>query len=165
MSAFERMMSGAHISDVEILADASAAMAAGAGGGDTTHSQQVARNRDFTEADDVHFAVSNNAGLPTNLAPNAATILQTAPSTPYKPRAMTIPSDQCIGLYIQQVEYGPFRFIDGGPVPASAHSEVSLNQFIQWPTIQTSAAVKITLYNDTNNTKRLSVDFRGTRVR
>lgn len=166
----ERLIRAAHLAqgglgDVEVLADAAAAMAAGAGGGSTTHGDQVARNIDFTQADDVHFAVSNFAGLPTNLLPNVATILQSAPSTPYKPRAMTIPSDQCIGLYIQQIEYGAFRFIDGGPVPASAHSEVSLNQFIQWPTIQTSAQVKITLYNDTNNTKRLTVDFRGTRVR
>lgn len=159
-NAFDQVLRNAHLGDVEVLADAALA----AGGGSPTDGP-VARNVDFTNADDVHFGVSNNKGLPTNCPANSEVIIQNRPSTPYRPRAMVIASEQCPGLYIRQIEYGPFRFIDGSCIPASAHSEVSLNQFIRWPTIQTSSDVTITLYNDTALVKNVAVDFRGTRVR
>jgi len=158
-NAFDQVLQNAHLGDVEVLADAALAAQGG-----TSSDGPVARNIDYDKADDVHFGVSNIKGQPTTCPPGIS-ILQNRPSTPYKPRAMVIASEQCPGLYIQQIEYGPFRFVDGSCIPASAHSEVSLNQFIRWPTIQTSSDVTITLFNDTIADKRIAVDFRGTRVR
>lgn len=165
MNDFARMMKlarDAHLGDVEILADAS--IAAAAGGTESDHGV-LTRELEYKNTDDIHFGVSNNKGLPTTVPANSELILSSHPSTPFKPRAMTVSSDQAIGLYFRQIEYGPFRFIDGSVVPASAHTEVSLNQFVQWPTIQTSSDVTITMYNDTNTDKRVAIDFRGTRVR
>ena len=74
-------------------------------------------------------------------------------------------SDDChLGLSNQTA--GPFNAIEGDPVPAAAHSEVSLTQFVSYPTIQANSPMKVELLNVSGADKtNVAIDVRGTRLR
>jgi len=79
---------------------------------------------------------------------------------------MIIPSYLQVGLFIAQITIGPFNAVEGDPVPAAGHSEVSLNQFVSWPTIQANSPIKFALNNClTTDITNLSIDVRGIRLR
>ena len=123
------------------------------------------KENDYTKSDDIHLGLaSGNQGGQAH-ATLTAVNFQAAPSDPFKPRALIIPSTHQWQLYIRAIRIGSFNAIDGDDIPAEAHSEVSLSQFVSWPTIQAQQNIIITMWNQAGWNKRYSIDLRGTRVR
>ena len=122
-------------------------------------------DRAYSNSDDVHLGISS--GSPGGLVHAAGTaVLFTAqPADPFKPHAFIIPSSHSWELYIRSIQIGSWNGTDGDDVPAEAHSEVSLSQFVEWPTIQQSQPIRITMWNQAPWNKRYALDLRGTRLR
>jgi len=163
-TAYEMLLHGASRNDragmngpIEIMADPAVA----------GESQNPTRYKDvdYTKSDDIHLGLaSGNQGGQVH-ATLTAVNFQAAPSDPFKPRALIIPSSHSWQLYIRAIKIGSFNAVDGDDIPAEAHSEVSLSQFVSWPTIQAQQAIVVTMWNQAPWNKRYSIDLRGTRVR
>lgn len=124
------------------------------------------RDMDYTKSDDCHLGLSNQTAGGVTITNNNSLVIQGTPTSPFKPRCMTIPSYLQIGLFIKQVNIGPFNAVEGDPVPAAAHSEVSLTQFVSYPTIQANSPMKVELLNVSGADKtNVAIDVRGTRLR
>jgi hypothetical protein len=121
--------------------------------------------KEYSKSDDIHLGLATGSlgGLPH---PTLTAVNYTAaPSDPFKPRALIIPSSHSWQLYIRAIRIGSFNAVDGDDIPAEAHSEVSLSQFVSWPTVQANQNVVITMWNQAPWDKRYSIDLRGTRLR
>jgi len=126
---------------------------------------------EYKNADDCHLGCSNKTpggvtipaavgGIPGQL------VIEGIPTSPFKPRACVIPSYLQVDLFMQQGPIGPFNIIEGDPVPVAAHSEVSLNQFVDWPMIQSNSPIRFTMLNASAADKvHVAIDIRGTRFR
>lgn len=124
------------------------------------------RDVDYSKSDDCHLGLSNQTAGGVTIGAGASVVIQGTPTSPFKPRCMTIPSYLQIDLFIKQVNIGPFNAIEGDPVPAAAHSEVSLTQFVSYPTIQANSPMKVELLNASAVAKTgVAIDVRGTRLR
>lgn len=123
------------------------------------------QDKEYTKSDDIHLGVAS--GSPGGLVHPAGTALlfESQPSEPFKPKAMIIPSSHTYRLYVRDIRIGSFNAVDGDDIPAETHSEVSLSQFVSWPTIQQNQSIKITMFNQASWDKRYSIDLRGTRLR
>lgn len=130
----------------------------------------------YNHSDDCHLGCANgsqNGAYVPGASGIQGTIVSGVPTSPYKPLAMIIPSYQQVGLYIAQITIGPFNAIEGDPIPAAGHSEVSLNQFVSWPTIQANSPIRFSIINASgldigavdNSVAGLSIDVRGIRLR
>jgi hypothetical protein len=143
---------------VEILEDPAVQQAAA----NPTRFQDIA----YSKSDDCHLGLSNQTAGGVTIAAGTALLIQGTPTSPFKPKAMTIPSYLQIDLFIVQGQIGPFNFIEGDPVPAAAHSEVSLTQFVSLPTIQANSPMRVTLLNASAADKtHVAIDVRGVRLR
>ena len=121
---------------------------------------------DYRHSDDCHLGCANQSPIGTTITALQSATIQGVPTSPFKPVACVIPSYQNVGLFIQQVTIGPFNAVEGDAVPAAAHSEVSLTQFVSWPTIQANSPIKFFLNNaNTTDITNLSIDVRGIRLR
>jgi hypothetical protein len=124
------------------------------------------RETEYKNSDDCHLGLSNQVAGGVTIANFAQVVVQGTPTSPFKPQAMTIPSFLQIGLFIVQVNIGPFNAVEGDPVPAAAHSEVSLTQFVSYPMIQANSPMKVTLLNVSGADKtNVAIDVRGIRLR
>ena len=123
------------------------------------------QDKEYTKSDDIHLGIASGSAGGLVHAAGTALLFFAAPSDPFKPRALIIPSSHSWQLYLRSVKIGSFNAVDGDDVPAEAHSEVSLSQFVSWPTIQQSQQIQITMFNGAPWNKRYSMDLRGTRLR
>jgi hypothetical protein len=147
---------------VEVLEDPAIALP---NAGDARNPQQFT-DIQYRNADDCHLGCSNQTAGGVTIAAGTALNVQGTPTSPFKPRSVVIPSYLQVDLFIDQVTIGPFNAIEGDPVPAAGHSEVSLNQFVSWPTIQANSPIKFILRNASATDKlHVAVDIRGTRLR
>jgi hypothetical protein len=124
------------------------------------------QDTEYRNADDCHLGLSNGSAGGVTVASASTLLISGTPTSPFKPVAMVIPSYLQIDLFITQVTIGPFNAIEGDPIPAAAHSEVSLTQFVKYPTIQANSPMKVTLLNVSGADKtHVAIDVRGTRLR
>ena len=130
------------LSDIEVLEDP-AAMAAPGDQGKTT----IYKNVEYKNKDDVHLGISSNTPGGITIAAGKTGTLIGTPTSPCKPRAFTIPSYLQVNLFVQSVIIGPFNAVEGDPVPAAVHSEVSFAQAVSWPMIQSNSPIKVNLLN------------------
>jgi hypothetical protein len=120
----------------------------------------------YKNADDCHLGCSNKIAGGITIAAGLAAVIEGVPTSPFKPRAVVVPSYLQIDLFMVQVTIGPFNAIEGDPVPCAAHSEVSLNQFVNWPMIQANSPIRFNFLNASAADKlHVAVDVRGTRFR
>lgn len=98
----------------------------------------------FTAQDRIDLGFQNNGAA---IAPGAEVIFIAQASTPFKPEEFVIPSYLAPDLAVTAVNIGPNSYIDGGPVQASAYTEVATTRKVSWATVQTSVQIKITLRN------------------
>lgn len=160
-NAYEALGLG-NMGAVEVLEDPAIALASA---GDARQPQQFT-DIQYKNADDCHLGASNATPGGVTIAAGAVVTVSGTPTSPFKPRAVVIPSYLQVDLFIDQVTIGPFNAIEGDPVPAAGHSEVSLNQFVSWPTIQANSPIKFALRNASAADKtHVAVDIRGTRLR
>jgi hypothetical protein len=163
-TAYEMLLHGAGKVDraglngpIEVLGNAALA-------GETKEPTRY-KDKDYTQSDDIHLGLaSGNQGGQVH-ATLTAVNFQAAPSDPFKPRALIVPSTHQWQLYIRAIKIGSFNAVDGDDIPAEAHSEVSLSQFVDWPTVQPQQNVVVTMWNQAPWNKRYSIDLRGTRLR
>lgn len=134
--------------------------------------QDQARNptqyRDVTyrASDDCHLGCSNKIAGGVTVGAGLTVVIEGVPTSPFKPKAVVVPSYLQIDLFMVQVTIGPFNAIEGDPVPVCSHSEVSLNQFVSWPTIQANSPIRFQLLNASAADKlHVAVDVRGLRLR
>jgi hypothetical protein len=148
---------------VEILEDPAVAVNRATAETDATEYEQLV----YKNKDDCHLGCSNQVLGGVTIPAASPLSIQGVPTSPFKPKNVMIPSYQQIDLFIQQVTIGPFNAIEGDGVPAASHSEVSLTQFVSWPTIQANSPIRFNMYNaDPVNAKvRLAIDVRGIRLR
>ena len=123
------------------------------------------QENEYTKSDDIHLGLASGSLGGLVHATLTAVDFIAAPSDPFKPHAMIIPSSHSWQLYIRAIKIGSFNAVDGDDIPAEAHSEVSLSHFVSWPTIQAQQAIKVTMWNQAGWNKRYSIDLRGTRLR
>ena len=124
------------------------------------------RETQYKNKDDCHLGISNGIAGGIPIAAGGTAVLEGSPSSPFKPRAFTIPSYLQVDLFIVGVVIGPFNAVEGDPVPAAVHSEVSFAQAVSWPMIQTSGKIKVTLFNAGAVAKaNVACSCRGTRYR
>jgi len=120
---------------------------------------------EYTKSDDIHLGIATGSQGGLVHATLTAALFQAQPSDPFKPRALVVPSSHSWQLYIRAIKIGSFNAVDGDDIPAEVHSEVSLSQFVSWPTIQANQPIQITMWNQAGWNKRYSIDLRGTRLR
>lgn len=123
-------------------------------------------NIEYSHVDDCHLGVANGVPGGDTITAGTAKVFEGTPTSPFKPKAMMIPSYLQVNLFVQQVAIGPFIAVEGDMIPAAAHSEVSLTQFVDWPMIQANSPIRVTLYNaDASDKPNISIDIRGMRFR
>ena len=159
-NAYDALRLSAQLGDIEVLEDPA---------------QQVERPEnsgvkymgvEYKNADDCHLGCSNKVTGGVTVAAGTAVIIEGIPTSPFKPRACVVPSYLQVDLFMQQVTIGPFNAVEGDPVPTCAHSEVSLNQFVNWPMIQANSPIRFVMYNAAAADKlHVAIDVRGTRFR
>jgi hypothetical protein len=123
------------------------------------------QDKEYSHADDIHLGLASGSQGGQVHATLTAVNFQAAPSDPFKPKAMIIPSTHQWQLYVRAIRIGSFNAIDGDDIPAEAHSEVSLSHFVSWPTIQPNQPIIVTMWNQAGWNKRYAIDLRGTRLR
>lgn len=124
------------------------------------------RDVEYKNSDDCHLGCSNKTAGGVTIAAASGLIIEGVPTSPFKPRAVVIPSYLQIDLFMQQVTIGPFNAIEGDPIPVASHSEVSLNQFVSWPTIQANSPIRFNMLNASAVAKdHVAIDVRGARLR
>lgn len=124
------------------------------------------RDVEYRNADDCHLGCSNKTAGGVTIGAGLGLIIEGVPTSPFKPKAVVIPSYLQIDLFMQQVTIGPFNAIEGDPIPVASHSEVSLNQFVSWPTIQANSPIRFNMLNASAAAKdHVAVDVRGARLR
>jgi hypothetical protein len=152
---------GMGMNDIEVL-EAPAVQADTPAAGATIRYKGV----EYKNADDCHLGCSSKAQGGVTIGAGLTAILEGTPTSPFKPRACVIPSYLQIDLFMVQGTIGPFNIVEGDPVPVAAHSEVSLNQFVDWPMIQSNSPIRFTLLNASAAPKlHVAIDIRGTRFR
>lgn len=157
-TAYDALGLPSEMGAVEILEDPAVQQ----GAQNPTRFQDIA----YSKSDDCHLGLSNQAQGGVTVANGASVVISGTPTSPFKPKAMTIPSYLQIGLFIKQVNIGPFNAVEGDPVPAAAHSEVSLTQFVSYPTIQANSPMRVELLNVSGADKtNVAIDVRGIRLR
>jgi hypothetical protein len=157
-TAYDALGLPANMGAVEILEDPAVQQQAS----NPTRFQDIA----YSKSDDCHLGLSNQVAGGVTILNGASLVVAGVPTSPFKPKAMTIPSYLQIGLFIKQVNIGPFNAVEGDPVPAAAHSEVSLTQFVSYPTIQANSPMKVELLNVSGADKtNVAIDVRGIRLR
>ncbi len=152
MNAYDRMTMG----DVDIMGDPAAAV-----------QQQEPKFRyvekEYQNCDEIQIGIGGGA---VALVPNTPTQFQVQVNTPFKPNRVVIPSSLQPNLYVVQIAYGPYNFIDGAPVPSHCFSEVSTeNNKVNWPTVQTSQNIIFTLVNRGLANIFPSIALKGLRLR
>lgn len=149
------------LNDIEVLEDPAVQA-------ENADPSKVTKYRDvqYKNKDDCHLGISNGIAGGIPIAAGATAVLEGTPSSPFKPRAFTIPSYLQVDLFVVGVVIGPFNAIEGDPVPAAVHSEVSFAQAVSWPMIQTNGKIKVTLFNASAVAKsNVACSCRGTRFR
>lgn len=124
------------------------------------------RDVEYRNSDDCHLGCSNKTAGGVTIGAGLQLIIEGVPTSPFKPKAVVVPSYLQIDLFMVQVTIGPFNAIEGDPVPVAAHSEVSLNQFVSWPTVQANSPIRFTMLNASAAAKdHVAIDVRGARLR
>jgi hypothetical protein len=159
-NAYDAFRFGAQIGDIEVLEDpAQQVDSAGPSG-------IKYMGVEYKNADDCHLGCSNKTAGGVTVGAGLAVIIEGIPTSPFKPRACVVPSYLQVDLFMQQVTIGPFNAIEGDPIPVCAHSEVSLNQFVNWPMIQSNSPIRFVIFNASAADKlHVAIDVRGTRFR
>lgn len=156
-NAYEAMRLG----DIEVLESPAVQAGAVAPGAGVKYGQV-----DYQNADDCHLGCSNKTPGGITIVAGAQVTIEGVPTSPFKPRAVVVPSYLQVDLFMCQVTIGPFNAIEGDPTPCCTHSEVSLNQFVDWPMIQSNSPVKFVMLNASAADKHhVAIDVRGTRFR
>lgn len=101
----------------------------------------------YSKADRVFLGVGAGATGPTPLLPGAVVTVAAQVNAPFKILRMTHPSDQCPDVFIERMNIGPTLLVDGTMIPLAIFSEVSTNNQISFPTLETSQSIIITLRN------------------
>lgn len=100
------------------------------------------------------------------LAAGVEDTFQAPVSTPFKPERVTIPSWCAPFLVITSIQIGPVLLVDGrGGIPADIFTEVSTNNRISWPTVETSQDIIFRIRNVGVAPTRVSPAVYGVRLR
>jgi hypothetical protein len=145
------------LGNLEILGDAAMSVA-------TEADKDIVRytQAGFKASDKIHFGIGNNVLLP---AATNGFVVQQPVQTPFKPLVLTFPSQYCPDILIQQIQIGSVLLIEGAPVCMEVWSEVSRNNRVSWPTLDTSQSLIITLSNVGAVDVRVNIAAWGIRLR
>lgn len=102
------------------------------------------KGKEYTQADRINFGLSGLGAINAwsgSGDPIPWTFSEDV-STPTKVLQVTIPSWIAPYLLISQVKIGPYDLLDGQPICADVWTEVSRNAGVNWPTADTSQAIK-----------------------
>ncbi|UCC72321.1 MAG: hypothetical protein JSV86_18435 [Gemmatimonadota bacterium] len=153
MTGYDEIMG---VSDVDILGDPAAAVAAATDEDVTRYAQEGWR-----ASDRIFFGIVANA----TLAAGATATYSNQVSNPFKPLRWTIPSDQAPGLLLTSIKIGSIELIDGAGVEAQTFSEVSRNNQVSFPTAQTSQNISVTVVNNNAVARQVYISCYGPRLR
>jgi hypothetical protein len=166
-NAYTRMMAGMNdvdISAVDIMGEPTDKVPSLARRGAYT-------DRAYGDEDQVDFgfdsaqhpqATVNAAGA---VLAGATALLRVQVSSPFKPVDFQVESSVALWFNIQSLKIGPIILVEGDPIPASKYSEVSLYAHVDWPTLQTSQLVEMTVTNIGALPHRFRASIKGKRVR
>ena len=99
--------------------------------------------------------------------------LQIQVDNPFKPVAVIVPSWQAPGLQIANIQIASINLIEGQPIPADSQApsdlrpgpEVSTQNGVNYPTIQTSGRILIDFVNLSAASITPNVALKGRRIR
>lgn len=147
----------ARLGAVDILGDAALAVPTEADKDIVRYTEQG-----YKASDKIYMGVGNNALL---AAGATGQVFAQQVQTPFKPLRMTFASQYCPDVLIVQVQIGSVLLIEGAPVCMEAWSEVSTNNAISWPTLDTSQSLIVTLSNVGLVDVRVNITAYGIRLR
>jgi hypothetical protein len=156
-NAFERLvgMNGPiDMGDVEMLGDPA------------MYVPEVDRPAKYTEGkytiqDRIDLGFAQN---PTVIQAGQQAVFTAACSSPFKPERFMIDSAIAADVSVMSVDIGSARYVEGGPVPGSQYSEVSVANRVSWRTVQTTVPITVTIRNDSGNPVSVKMGVRGFRL-
>ena len=124
----------------------------------------------FDTAEEIKLGIGNRFAVPpAQDASTSNTVPIPSPnnvSLPFMTQRMTIPSSTALFLMIAQTKIAAVDLIDGDPIAADVFSEVSLNNGVRYPTINTGQNIQIQIGNtDPNNAHEPRLSLSGVRLR
>lgn len=118
-------------------------------------------DKGYTASDKIYFGVGDGFLL----AAGAERLFQKSVQTPFKPLRGTIASQYCPDLVITQAKVGAVDLVEGDPIPCEVWSEVSTNNMISWPTLDTSQQMLIRIRNRGLAAVPIDIGLWGVRLR
>lgn len=101
-------------------------------------------DKKYTQAEEVQFGLSGRQAIAA-----ATSERLDAPSTdqPFLALRATIPSSVALYFVINFMQVSSVVLLEGNPICGDIFSEVSLNNGVRWPTVQTGTAYKMDFEN------------------
>ncbi len=118
--------------------------------------------RPFTREDEVDVGGYDGVAI---AALGGTHTLQVQVDNPFKPVAFIVPSWQAPGLQISNIKIASVNLVEGQPVPADLFTEVSTQNGVSYPTIQTSGRILIDFINRSAAAITPNVALKGRRIR
>jgi len=118
-------------------------------------------DRPFSREDEVDLGGYDGVAI----APGASHDLAVQVDNPFKPLAVVIPSWQAPGLQITNIKIASVNLVEGNAIPADLFTEVSTQNNVRYPTIQTSGRVIISFTNNSAAPITPNVALKGRRIR
>lgn len=117
--------------------------------------------RPFSREDEVDLGGYDGVAI----APGASHDLAIQVDNPFKPLAFVVPSWQAPGLQITNIKISSVNLVEGNAIPADIFTEVSTQNNVRYPTIQTSGRVIVSFTNNSANPITPNVALKGRRIR
>lgn len=108
------------------------------------------QNKIYRVAEEVNVGIGGRFAIPAAVSPtdgSQARIPSPNIDQPFLTQRVTIPSQSSLYLLLVFAQVSSIVLIDGDPVCGDIFSEVSLNNGVRWPTIQTGQSVKVDFEN------------------
>lgn len=100
------------------------------------------KGKEYTNADRINIGVSGTESISAYTSGDGVPWSYSVPvSTPTKVYKVTIPSWIAPFLAVTSVKIGPWELIDGEAIAADVWTEVSRNNQVVWPTVETSQTI------------------------
>lgn len=119
-------------------------------------------DKKYTEAEEVSFGLG---GRQVILAGASERLKAPTTDNPFLALRATIPSSVSLYFMIDFMQVASTVLLEGDPICGDIYSEVSLNNSVRWPTVQTGTAYKIGLNNTDTDPHEPRFTLTGIRLR
>lgn len=157
MNPMQRLLAGGSVGDVDIgdvdLGDPAAVA--------DKLAEKIYADRPFTREDEVDVGGFDGVSIPAG----GTRDLNIQVDNPFKPIAVVIPSWMAPGLQISNIKIAGINLVEGAAIPADIFTEVSTQNRVSYPTVQTSGRIVVSIFNNSANAVTPNIALKGKRIR